>query len=120
MFELPVNQSGVKDVKAVASLICEAFYNQREMYKCDSFCVCRTDDGKARFGTPDIHSGRKAAEKYNITKEALDLAFDTIRSKGWHIYKRTWYVQSGLNWSYVMVDEIPLRIYENNNFTILF
>lgn len=119
MFELPKNQSAV-NTETAASLIVEAFYTEREMYKCESGCVCRTDDNKVRFGTPDIHSGKKVIERHPITKEALDLALSIIKDKGWHVYKRTWYVQSGLNWSYVMVDNIPLRVYNNRDFTILF
>lgn len=120
MFELPINQSSAKGVGAAASLVCEAFYREREMYKCHSNCVCRTDDGKARFGMPDIHSDRKVVEKHPITKEVLDAALKEIKEKGWHVYKRVWYVQSGLNWSYVMCDSIPMRVHENNSFTILF
>lgn len=122
MFDLPKNESvASSDVTAVASLIVEAFYNEREMYKCSSHCVSRTSDGKAMFGSPEYGYGANPVlEKHTITKEAFDLALKQIKDKGWHVYKRCWYVPSGLNWSYVMVDNIPLRVYNNRDFTILF
>lgn len=121
MFDLPKNESvASSDVKTVASLIVEAFYNEKEMYKCQSYCVSRTSDGKARFGVDSGYGAKPTIERHTITKEAFDLALQQIKDKGWHIYKRCWYVPSGLNWSYVMVDNIPLRVYDNRDFTILF
>jgi len=121
MFELPINKPSVKDTEDVASLICEAFYNEREMYKRHSNAVSKKLDGKVVFGRPDIGSGKTPIKEWHgITKDAFDLALRTIKDKGWHIYRREWYVPSGLNWSYIMCETIPMRVYNDNKSTILF
>lgn len=119
MFTLPKNITNTLEADAlIASYVLELLFNGKEMYKCNTKIVVYDDGGKAFFTTTSGLSD-KDYKLYDITARAFSIVKDEIARQGWHLIKKEWYTQCGLNWSYVLKDTISQEIYDNPNKTVI-